>query len=842
MQGLAERAIKPVSLELPRPRPGLSRFVSPCWCKVLRDLWGNKLRTFLVVLSIAVGVFAVGTVTQTFTIISQELALSYPQANPASATLYTDAFDDNLVQTIRRLPGVGDVEARSTVVVRVRIGADEWKSLWLYAIPDFTDIRINKVIPQGAYAANSEFQAERGNWPPPDRAVVLERSSLLIPGFVPPDARVGRTIEIELSAGGERRELVLAGLAHESTQLPAPFINSAFGYITPGTFEWLTGSRRSDTLHIIVAENRLDQAHITRIADQVRNKIESSGRTVYATEIPTPGKHPLQDLFVGMLLILNLLGFMSLFLSGFLVINTISGLLAQQVRQIGMMKAIGARTHQIAAMYLLMVFLFGVLALGIAIPASTFVARETTLYLASFVNVDFSDFDISPAVLAIEIGIGLLVPLVAAIIPVWNGTHLTIREAINEYGLGKGAVGAGRLDRVLAHVRGLSRPMRISFRNTFRRQARLILTLLTLVLSGTIFVSVLNVHVSMLATLEEALGYWQFDVLIPFAHPYRIDAIEQVTARVPGIVKAESWGFDTVRRLRADDSESDAITLFAPTAQTAMLQPNVTQGRWLLPEDENAIVVSTDVVKAEPDLQVGDALVLKIRGRETTWRIVGIMPVLGRFGAGIGNVYVNYDHYARIVGQVGRAASVQVVTDRHDTAYQIEIKKALEESYRQAGMRVGGGGITSGQIREQNELFFNIIVALLLVMASLMALVGGLGLMGTMSLNVLERTREIGVMRAIGASNGAIRRIIMAEGIFVGMLSGVIAILISIPLGNLLSDAVGLAVLQLALQYTISTTGMGLWLILVMGLSAASSFLPAYSASRLTVREVLVYE
>ena len=111
-----------------------------------------------------------------------------------------------------------------------------------------------------------------------------------------------------------------------------------------------------------------------------------------------------------------------------------------------------------------------------------------------------------------------------------------------------------------------------------------------------------------------------------------------------------------------------------------------------------------------------------------------------------------------------------------------------------------------------------------------------------MSINVLERTREIGVMRAIGASNGAIRGIVMTEGVFIGLLSGLIAAVIAYPLAKLLCDLVGVAIFQLPLTFTFSINGTIMWLVIVAILSAIASFLPAFNASRLTVREVLAYE
>jgi putative ABC transport system permease protein len=127
-------------------------------------------------------------------------------------------------------------------------------------------------------------------------------------------------------------------------------------------------------------------------------------------------------------------------------------------------------------------------------------------------------------------------------------------------------------------------------------------------------------------------------------------------------------------------------------------------------------------------------------------------------------------------------------------------------------------------------------------MALLLAAVGGFSLMGTMSLNVLERTREIGVMRAIGASNGSVLQIFLVEGLLIGLISWCFAALFGLPMSRLLSDAIGEALLRWPLNFAFSIWGVLLWLGLVLVISAVSSLLPARHASRLTVREVLSYE
>ncbi|HEX5690270.1 MAG TPA: ABC transporter permease, partial [Roseiflexaceae bacterium] len=392
--------------------------------------------------------------------------------------------------------------------------------------------------------------------------------------------------------------------------------------------------------------------------------------------------------------------------------------------------------------------------------------------------------------------------MLAALWPVYAGTRVTVREAIASYGLGKGKFGKSRFDRLIERIHGLSRPMLLSLRNTFRRKGRLALTLSTLTLSGLIFVAVFSVRSSLLLTLDDALAYFNYDIGLNFERPYRVEQIEQIAGSVPGVAAIESWGFSNVRRLRANDTESVSLFMFAPPANTQMLKPTVVQGRWLLPSDENALVVNTSMLKNEPDLKVGDTITLKIDGRETDWKLVGIVKGVG----GAPFVYANYQYYAEVVRLAGRAGSIQVIANRHDAPAMIELSKQLEQRFKDAGLRVTQTQ-TIASIREQNAFVFNIIVSFLMVMALLLAIVGGMGLMGTMSINVIERTREIGVMRAIGASNGAVLRIVLSEGVLIGLLSWLLGAVFALPVSKLLSDAVGMAFFQSPLSYVFSIAG-----------------------------------
>lgn len=356
--------------------------------KLVNDLWFNRTRTALVVLTIAIGVLAVGTISRSWVLLSRELTASYLDANPASAMLVTDKpFDDEVVRAIQKMPEVLEAEGRYNMRVRSSVGAipcacpgsvaaipcaclgsEEWQALDLIVLADYDDLRINKI------------QLEEGAWPPPSRTMLLERSSqnliqrnasALDEASGTPSELIGAPLIIEMP-NGKQREILLAGMVHDITVTPTTFTNVANGYITPETLERLNGVPGYNQMYFTVAQNAYDQAHIQQVVEQVREKMEAMRLTITRKQIPEPGQHPLHHIIQALLLILAALGVLGLLLSALLVINTISSLLAQQVQQIGIMKAIGAERGTLVIMYLGMIF--GSLALVISLPASQ---RET---------------------------------------------------------------------------------------------------------------------------------------------------------------------------------------------------------------------------------------------------------------------------------------------------------------------------------------------------------------------------------------------------------------------------------------------------------------------------------
>jgi putative ABC transport system permease protein len=490
-------------------------------------------------------------------------------------------------------------------------------------------------------------------------------------------------------------------------------------------------------------------------------------------------------------------------------------------------------------MYIILVLSYGVLAMAVAVPLATMAVASSIGLAGELMNFSPSAFRMPLQVLVLQAAVAFGVPVLAAVLPIINGARTTVREAIGSYGMGTGQVSQGMIDRVIERIHVLSRPTLLSLRNAFRRKVRLVLTLATLALAGALFIAVFNLRASFALAFKDIQGYYLSDVNITLAQSYRIPKISHLVAKVPGVARVEGWGVVSAQVLSAGESSGVGIVIYAPPSDSTLIQPVLTSGRWLLPEDEGGIVVCNQLTRRRPDVGVGDEIVTMIRGRERVWRVVGVCQMPGDVEPGF--AYTNYDALARVLGEVGRAADFRVVTASQGTETHTQVAQALEKRARQAGIPVLS--ITTGsELRAQQAFGIDIFVTFMLMLAGLIALVGGLGLAGTMSMNVIERTREIGVMRAIGASDRAIRQLVIIEGLTIGALSWLLSAVLAVPVSKLFNDGVGMVFLSVPLASVFSYDGFLVWLAGAMTLSALASLLPARSASRLTIREVLAYE
>src|SRR6267142_773756 len=806
------------------------------WRKTVCDFRQESVRTFLVVLAIAIGISGFAAVLSSYAVLTRELDKGYLATNPASATLRMDAIDDALISAVLAGGEVSDAEARRVLPARIKTGPAEWRSLAIFVVKDYGNIRLSRLVP------------ERGAWPPAAGEILIERDA-----FQVARAKIGDTVTIRIGQGREQT-LRVSGGVHDVGQAQARMENVVYGYITLETLARLGEEPYLDQLNILVAENRFDEQHIRSVAQDVKTLVESRGHSVRRVDIPRPGKHPHTDIMGVLLLAMSSFEFFVLALSGILVVNLLMGMMASQVRQIGVMKAVGGTRGQVARIYFSQALLLGIAALAVAFPLGILGGRVLCRAFAVLLNFDITSFAVPLWVYLWVVTVGLLVPLLAAAFPVWKGSAISVREALADFGVSRNTFGSGVFDRILAGIGGRSRPLLLSIRNSFRRRTRLALTLLTLAAGGTFFMSAINIRASMIQTLDRLFDSRKYDLIIAFGSAYPSEQIDRAIRNTPGVVRGESWftsegtvpAPEEVANRDADPHAGggphgggalggERFSVNAVPSGTKMIRPNIVEGRDLQAGDVDAIVINTALAAKSPKMKPGSTISFRMGPALTSWRAVGIAgEALSPPTAYIPQAFIDERH--------PRMRTIALLTlAKTDAASVNAVRAGLEHSFEQEGVRVQGA-ISKADSRFGFDQHMLMIYVFLVIMSGIIAVVGGLGLATSMSLNVMERRRETGVLRAIGARPATVRLIIVAEGVVVGVLSWALAALAAWPVSKIAGDALVRLVFHSNLDFLFQLQGLFIWLAVVVVVSAVAGFLPAWSASQITVREALAYE
>ena len=793
------------------------------WTKILRDVRLSRARTLLVVAAIGVGVGAFSMMSAGRTILERDMRNGFTDSQPAHAILSLGPFDDGLTREVAGMSGVAAAEGRRVLTTRVAVESDTFVTLQLQAVRDWNALTISRLMPEAGTSIDV-----------PPEGILLERSTARHFGLV-----VGQPLRLRTSRGAEH-ELTIVGLVSDQGITPSNVnTTTAYGYIGLQTLPALDEPLDFNQLYVRLAGDRAAWPDVEPDATRITRAIEQGGVPVYRANIPRPDKPPLWDTMSGVLFILGTMGLLTLALSGFLIVNVMWAIVTRQIPQIGVIKSVGGRWGQIMRLYLEMVFIFGLLALVVAVPVALGGAFGLTTGMGKPLNVTITSFGLPPATLFTLVIAALVVPALAALVPITTGARITIREAIG------GQAGAPRKARrwvgardgtPRAFLSSIPTLLLLSVRNTFRRSGRTALTLVALSLAGAMFVAVLGVRQSLHRAALEIQAETNYDVELSFVQPYPIADILRTAGRVPEIEDTEAWGIGDVRRVFDADRVGGSMLLIGLPPDTSMALPGVIAGRRLEAGDSDAVFLNADALALLQDAAVGQPVTLRVGSEERSWKIVG--------ASGIGffpTAYIPYADFERATGVAARAGRLVARIRDHSPEAQRAAEAALLAAFQEDGMQVSRSS-TTAENRRAIAGNLDIIAIMLLSMVALVAVVGGLGLASTMGINVMERTREIGVLRSLGARAPVVRRVVLVEGLVIALLSVVFGLVASVPLGMWLGGQLGPRVLYFPLPFVFSWPATALWLVIVCVIAVLASLAPAQSAARMTIRETLAYE
>ena len=792
------------------------------WRKTIRDFQQESTRTILVIAAIAIGMVGFSAVLSTYAVLTREINKGYLASNPASATLETDAIDDALVSAVLSDHDVSDAEPRRAVYGSIKTGPVQWCDLTLFVIKDYGNIRISKLTP------------DHGAWPPKAGEMLIERDAFHVAGL-----QIGDTATIRIGAGKEQG-LRVSGRVHDVGPAQARMENTVYGYITLDTLPQLGEQPYLNELKILVAENRFDEKHVRDVSAHVKKLVEGRGHPVRGVDVPRPGKHPHADLMDGFLLAMASFGLFVLAMSGVLVVNLLMAIMAAQVRQIGVMKAIGGTRGQVARIYFAQALLLGVAATVLALPLGMLASRALCRPFAAILNFDITSFAVPFWVYALAFAVGIVMPLLAAAWPIWKGSAISVREGLAAWGVSPSVFGIGIFDRAIARIGGNLRPLLLSIRNSFRRRTRLVLTMLTLAMSGLFFMSALNIRSSMSHTLDRSFALRKYDLQIFLGDMDPSEQIERAIRKTPGVVRAESWFTSGAsipgKDARDGDDSLDILSfpIIALPENSKAIDLEIVDGRNLLPGDRDALVINTTLAE-ESQIRAGNTITLRFHGGLTSWHVVGIArepffpPTAYITQASIGQRYP------------AMRTTLCLTLEKTDAASMHAVKSALDNNLEQEGIRAAGSR-SKADFRYGRDQHLMMIYVFLIAISGIIAVVGGLGLATTMSLNVMERRREMGVLRAIGASPSVVMGIIVAEGVVIGVMSWILAALAAWPLSRVAGNFLTFLIFKSRLDSVFELQGLWIWLAFSALSAGAASLLPARFAAKLTVREALAYE
>lgn len=798
----------------------------PRYKKVINDIKADWRKSLLLVLAIAIGVFGIGAVFGAYGILNREMDRNYMGTHPAHATIVVDkGLEPSIVERVKGDAGVKEAEMHGTVVARMRVGGD-WYRLLLFVVNDFDAMRTNT------------FTRVSGAWPPPEGTMLVERTSFEVMRTIE-----GGTLDVKLPEG-KIVHVTLSGTVHDPGLAPSRQEQTGYGYISPATYRRLGGSGALDQLRIITSAGTMKEAE--QAAARAAAIVKSAGYTVHEVQVPPLNRHPHSTQMNAILALLAVFALLLLVLGSVLVTSAISVVMLKQVREIGVMKTIGAGSRQIAGMYFFMIAAIAALATGLALAPATYAAAAYADAVGRLLNFTIYDHAVPAWVFTVQMSAGMVIPLAVAARSVMAGSRTTIREAITDYGVRQDAFASERLRKFIIAMRPMGTTLTLSFRNLFRHHARLVVALTLLAAAGAMFTTSLNIAKAWSVNLEKIYTQRHYDIEVRFSQPFDTSRLAANIRQLGGIRMVESWGFAPtsfavpgqfdITHIYPDTGHGSFSMLGVPDGSRAVDHP-LLRGTWLTPGKDDEVVLNHMAAGQMPGVKPGDTVSLSIDGAPGRWRVAGIVEDIGSPLM----AYVSASGFGRVAGTPGKMNMLRIAFDSREPGYSASKVRQVEDLLYQEGVPVSHT-LPTNVLKNAIAEHMGILVAILLAMAALMGIVGAIGLMSTISMNIMERTRELGVMRAIGAPPNAVSRMLLAEGLVIGLASIPFAFMAAIPLSFFIGRLIGQMAFRTPLPLAVSYPSVALWVAIVIAGSVVATLYPAWKAGRIPVREALAYE
>ena len=768
--------------------------------KVWSDLKTGGGRTALMVFALVLGVWGLGSTIVSARILGPDLKQNFLATSPAHAVLTWDhpgTLDPGALG-----PGV-QAEYRDLLFLRIEVKPDEWIPLWLFAVGDFEQQAVTKVVPWSGAPI------------PTPGTMVIERDGMLVSNL--------KTGSIARVRSGDRQlEVTVSGIAFDPAQAPATQDHFIYAYTDKATWAEMAGRQPGGRLVV-----RFPDVDSKADVEAAVAKLNLPTDTKVA--VPPFEEHPHQwqlDLLMG---IIGSVGFLAFLLSAVMVGQTTAALMARQVRQIGILKAIGASRLRITGLYSAYLLALAVVAGLVSVPLAAATGQGFAAFVAKILNFEVLTTSVPPETLGLLVFCALTLPFVFAAPTLVRAGRIAVREALSP----------------APPVAGASGPTKGSWavRNLLRRPVRTLLVVATTGLGVALFATGFNVRESLAQFLASTSDAMRFDLQVVLSEPADRAALEGPFAGL-AIARTEVWTGgrgelqSRVAGLARSDSPDAGAGIVALPWNTTMAAPRLTAGRWLTSADAPEVLLNQAAVVAFGQPQVGDTLELAVRGTSRSVTVVGLVEEIDKPKA-----YLSDALWTQWADPGRRGNTLTIVAQDRTYPGVMALKKEIEKVVAASNLKV----LYVISQAERTKIIadhLDIVLTVLLLLAFLVLWVATLGTAAAASITVMERTREIGVLRAIGAGPRRIIGMFVTEGLVSSLAGLAVGLAAAWPISLLASGFFGTLMLGegAVLRFAWNPVGVAVTMVVTLVFGAVSAWGPARAATRVTTRLALAYE
>lgn len=760
----------------------------------------NAGRTRLMIAAVALAVAVVGAIVGAGTVIDREIDREFAETRPPVITMEISGATSESAGVAQAVPGIAAMEARSEYTLRLA-DAEGWQEVLLIADADPASAEVGRAYPESTGAT---WPLERGD-------AAVERSSLK-----EVDVAIGDRLELDGADGSGT--VTVTSLAYDAGRTPAWMNGRLVVFVAPETLPDLGLTRQPNRL--LLTTNAEDRETNQELAARVVEALLERGVETRVLDVPEPGEHPAADVMATLLFLLRSFGVVAVAAAALLLLAVAAADVRRQLPLIGILKAQGAGSRDVAAVFLRGIGVIGIVGLVLAVPAGMAGTWALSAFALSLLNISASSWIAAPWVFVLQAGIAATVPVLAVMVPVARLARVRVRDAL----AADSSVAARRLSSGGSR---LGRSLQLGWRNTTRQPGRLAMSVTALGIGAASAIAAMNTGAA-----------WNNAVDAEFAaQDYSVQAVLQTPTPKSEIIAAlgedgQAWATGEAPLAQDGGDSGDTVNIFAPPPTWSNPGYDLLEGRWLRGTGAREAVATQAVT--DPELTVGDAVL--VGDDVEPYKIVGVIRQLA--GGESGSLYVSERPSWMPADGLANAGRVPKGSDdAPDTVVADELADRLTAAGLDPAVLV-----TGSDAREALDDHLLIITGLLLVFAALLGAVGLVALVESLTTGVLERRGEYAVVKVLGASIGTVIRIVLVEAVSVTVLAWLASLAIAWPITLGFERAVGETFVGAPLPFVWWWPGALIALVSMLAAATVASVAPAFDAADTTAREALAGE